>query len=146
MRSLSTPRPVRTIALVGLVCGGIAGTASALLAARAVAQVSNPSPQAVIEATHNPPLLTLPGEPLELSYGVFCAAAGVEDPEQGCAVTGSVFVRGAGRREYRELPLADRRSDGLHELATAVPDALASSATASSTTRCCAPPTGAGAS
>ena len=93
MRHLSSIGPARPVALVGLFCGAVVGIAAALLAGTATAHQVDASPQGVLEAAHNPPLLTLRGEPLELSYDVYCAPARVEDPEQVCDVSGSVFVR-----------------------------------------------------
>ena len=127
MRRLSSIRSARPVALAGLSCGAVVGIAAALLAGSATAQQADASPQAVLEATHNPPLLTLPGEPLELSYDVYCATAGVEDPEESCGVSGSLFVRPAGRGTFRELPLGETSSNGLRKLAAGVPDDLAAS-------------------
>ncbi len=127
MRRLSSIRFARPVALAGLSCGAVVGIAAALLAGSAIAQQADASPHALLEATHNPPLLTLPGEPLELSYDVYCASAGVEDPEQGCDVSGSVFVRSAGRGAFRELPLVERSATGLRKLVAHVPDDLATS-------------------
>ena len=126
MRRLSTLRRPRPATLAGLACGCTAGVVAVVLAGGAVAQLADSSPQAVLEATHNPPLLTLPGNPLELSYDVFCAPAGDEDPEQTCTADGSLFVRAAGRGAYQELHLTETHADGGRELATTVPEALAS--------------------
>jgi hypothetical protein len=125
MRRLSSTGLARPATLTGLVCGGLVGLASAMLAGGAIAQHADPTPRAVLEATHNPPFLTLPGEQLELSYQTHCAPAQVEDPERACDVSGSVFVRSGERGPFSQLPLVAQQSNGLHELVTTVPEDLA---------------------
>lgn len=61
--------------------------------------------KAVFDATHLPPLLTIPGDPVELRYDVHCLPAGVDVEERPCDVRGSVFVRRGLHGVYRELPL-----------------------------------------
>ena len=124
---LSSIRSTPPVALAGLSCGAVVGIAAALLAGSATAHQTDASPQPVLEATHDPPLLMLPDEPLELSYNVYCATAGVEDPEESCDVSGSVFARPAGRGAFRELPLVATSSNGLRTLVADVPDVIAAS-------------------
>jgi hypothetical protein len=80
----------------------------------------------VFDATHLPPLLTLPGEQVELSYDVHCAASGADDVDAGCDVRGTVFVRRAGDGPFDAVSLTGRRVDGLRQLVATVPDSLAS--------------------
>src|SRR5262249_26777123 len=115
---------VRPATLIGLLCGGLVGLAAAMLAGAAIAQLADATPQAVLEATHNPPLLTLTGEQLELSYQTHCAPAEVEDPGGACDMAGSVFVR-PEHGPFSELQLVARQSSGLHELVATVPETLA---------------------
>ncbi len=60
---------------------------------------------AVFDATHLPPLLTIPGEPMELRYDVHCLPAGVDVDAEPCDVRGTVFVRRGSLGAYRPLPL-----------------------------------------
>jgi hypothetical protein len=124
MRRLQSRR-ARAVAVAGLAAGSFVGVATALLVGSAVAQRSEATPGSVIDATHVPPLLTLAGEPVSLTWDVHCAQAGVEDPEQACETAGSVFVRPAGRGAYRELPLRELGMNGLRQLAAEVPQTLA---------------------
>ena len=80
----------------------------------------------MFDATHLPPLLTLPGEQVELSYEVHCAASGVDDVDAGCDVRGTVFVRGAGDGSFDAVPLTGRRVDGLRQLVATAPESLVS--------------------
>jgi hypothetical protein len=105
-------RAGRIAVVAGLLVGGIAGTTGAVVGAGAIAQNAPATPRAVIEATHLPPLLTVPGEPVALTFDVHCAPAGVEDPEQACQTVGSVFAREGDRGAFRELPLEERRANG----------------------------------
>jgi hypothetical protein len=121
MRTPSLDR--RHAALLTGVVGGCA-VASLLVAAvggTAVAQRSNVRAQAVFEATHLPPLLRLPGERVQLSYDVHCAHEGVEDPESGCKVTGTLFLRNGPRDRYRPYALEPTSVDGVRRLTAAVP-------------------------
>lgn len=121
MRTPSLNR--RHAALLTGVVGGCA-VASLLVAAvggTAIAQRPNERAQAVFEATHLPPLLRLPGERVQLSYDVHCAHEGVEDPESGCNVTGTLFLRNGPRDRYRPYPLEPTSVDGVRRLTAAVP-------------------------
>jgi hypothetical protein len=128
MRGLHHHRVARLAIVAGLLVGGIAGTTGVVVGASAIAESAPATPRAVIEATHLPPLLTLPGEPVALSFDVHCAPAGVEDPEQACQTVGSVFAREGNRGAFRELPLEEHRANGLRQLWTPVPESLAASA------------------
>src|SRR5262249_7007287 len=63
-------------------------------------------PSRRIDASHLPPLLTLPGEQVALRYDVYCAPPG-PDPEAGapCDAGGTVFVRPGTAGAFRPLPL-----------------------------------------
>lgn len=113
--------------LFGLLMGVAASVAVAAVAfgTTAIAQPEQAPPQALLEATHLPPLLVIPGERVKLAFDVHCAQAGVEDPEQACALGGSLFVRGSTAGPLRQLALAEDDAAGLRRLSAAVPDAVA---------------------
>ena len=107
---------------MGVVAG--CAVASLLVAAvgwTAVAQRPDKGARAVFEATHLPPLLRLPGEPVQLSYDVHCARGGEEDPESSCAVAGTVYLRTGSRGAFRPLRLKPTSVDGIRRLTAAVP-------------------------
>jgi hypothetical protein len=129
MRRLRIARPASNLArvapILGLIAGGVLGAVAIALAGSALAQRPDQRAQGVLEATHLPPLLTLPGERIDLAYDAHCATAGVEDPEQGCTVGGSVFLRSSARGVFRALPLTRGAPNGLPRLSAVVPDAIA---------------------
>jgi hypothetical protein len=125
MRRSRKVRHARLASLLGLLAGGAAGLAAIAFTSAAVAQHALATPQAILEATHLPPLLTLPGEPVRLTYDVHCIAAGVEDPEQRCETSGTVFVRAVGAPTFSAIPLEEQRVNGLHQLTTSVPSDIA---------------------
>jgi hypothetical protein len=88
MRRLHYVRRVRLAPILGLVAGGVLGAAAIAIVGPAVAQRPGEVAQGVLEATHVPPLLALPGERVDLAYDVHCASGGVDDPERGCSVGG----------------------------------------------------------
>jgi hypothetical protein len=110
--------------ILGLVAGVIAGTAAVALVGSAVAQRAPAIAPEVLEATHFPPLLTLPGERVDLTFDVHCAAPGTDDPEAACAVSGTLFARAAGRREFSVSRLTPRVEDGLRQLTAVASDQL----------------------
>ena len=126
MKGLRNSPGVRLAPILGLVAGGIVGVTAIALVGSAIAQRSPEASQAVLEATHLPPLLSLPGEQIDLAYDVHCASAGVDDPEQGCNVAGTLFLRTSGQEGFRTLPLQTGMSDGLRQLSAAVPGTLVS--------------------
>jgi hypothetical protein len=106
--------------------GGATSVALAAVAfgATAVAQPEQAPPRALLEATHLPPLLVMPGEHVKLGFDVHCAQAGVEDAEQPCELGGSLFVRnGAG--PFRRLALAEDDASGVRRVGAAVPADIA---------------------
>ena len=86
------------------VLGVVAGVVLALVAGRAVASHLTDVPlPPVLEATHLPPLLTRPGEQIELRYDVYCAEGDDEDPP--CAVDGTVFARAGTAGAFDTFPV-----------------------------------------
>ena len=126
MRRPTVARTALRPSVLGLLIGSVAVSAVAL-GTSAVAQTEHVAPAAVLEATHLPPLLVVPGEPVTLAFDVYCAQAGVDDPEQSCGVTGSLFLRRGSTGAFREEPLGEDDSGGLRRLTAAVPDAVAES-------------------
>ncbi len=114
------------LTVLGVVLGCAAGVASVTLGPAAAQQTSSEQ-RAVFDATHLPPLLTLPDERAELAYDVHCAAGDDEGAEAGCDVRGAVFVRTAGRGSFERLALSPQKSHGgSRQLAARVPDSLSS--------------------
>ena len=114
------------VLILGVVIGCAAGVASVTLGA-AAAQRTGPEQRAVFDATHLPPLLTMPDERAELAYDVHCAAGDDEGAEAGCDVRGAVFVRKAGRGSFERLALSARESDSSgRQLAARIPSSLSS--------------------
>ena len=108
--------------LAGVVAGCVLASLLAVIDGTAVAQRSRDgAARAVFEATHLPPLLTLAGERLDLSYDVHCAREGVENPETGCDIGGVVYIRKGPGDAFRALPLEPTSNDGLRRLTTTVP-------------------------
>ena len=77
------------VPVVGAVLGGAAGVASVTLASAAAQRATTGLP-AVFDVTHLPPLLTMPGEPIDLAYDVHCATRDTEAEVGGCDVHGAV--------------------------------------------------------
>jgi hypothetical protein len=113
------------LAICGLALGSTAGVAAVTFATAAAQQIPS-SPRAVLDATHVPPLLTVPGDDVELTYDVHCAPSGKDDVDEGCKAAGSVFIRPVDGGVYDEIPLARRGVDGDRQLVASVPDSLAS--------------------
>ena len=78
--------------------------AAGLLAAtsRAIVEAARTAPPRV-EATHLPPLLTLPGEAVTLRYDVYCVAA--DAPAASCDADGVVYARAGDAGPFEALPL-----------------------------------------
>ena len=113
------------VLILGVVIGCAAGVASITLGT-AAAQRTGAEQRAVFDATHLPPLLTMPDERAELAYDVHCAAGDDEGAEAGCDVRGAVFVRRAGRGSFERLALNARESDSGRQLAARIPSSLSS--------------------
>jgi hypothetical protein len=118
----------RLVGVAGIVAGALAGLATVLTTGTAIAHRLAPTPPApVLEATHLPPLLTVPGEQVELRYDVFCSAP--EDaPHAPCPAAGSVFVRSGSAGAFRELALEEDRSAAGGRLTADIPESIAGSA------------------
>jgi hypothetical protein len=118
----SHARPVIAGAVAGCVLAGVVA-----IGTTAVAQRTPADARAVFETTHSPPLLRLRDEPVRLVYDVHCAVEGVEDPEEGCAVEGTLHIRTAGDAAFRLLPLEPGSSAGTQQLVVTVPADVAAS-------------------
>jgi hypothetical protein len=127
--SILLPAGVRryTTALAGIVIGCALAALAIVVTGTAVAQRPSDTARAVFDANHLPPLLTLPGERVDLAYEVHCAYEGVEDPEAGCDVRGIVYLRTDPRTAYRALPLEPASENGLRVLTATVPADVAGS-------------------
>jgi hypothetical protein len=123
MRWFSAARRGLVVVCTALLAGGLCGIAAVALVASATARTASAS--AVFDVTHLPPLLTAPGDDLQLVYDVHCAAAGDEDPEAGCRVGGTVFARPAGGGSFRPIPLEQAAAGA--RLVASVPSDLARS-------------------
>jgi hypothetical protein len=121
------PRLARLLAPSGAALGLAAGLSLAALAAATPSrseEAATPARPSEIEVTHFPPLLTVPGERLELRFDAYCLPANADDAERPCRARGSVFVRSGDRGPFTELPLRpDPRTSG--RLHATVPEALA---------------------
>ncbi|HET8968066.1 MAG TPA: hypothetical protein VFN06_01405, partial [Gaiellaceae bacterium] len=111
--------------ILGVVIGSAGGVASVALGT-AAAQRSVPEQRATFDATHLPPLLTMPDERSELAYDVHCAAGSDLGAEAGCAVHGALFVRTAGRGSFERIALGLRESSSARQLVARVPSSLSS--------------------
>src|SRR5262245_38889980 len=121
MRIPVLARNARASAL-GLLAGSIVPVLVVLVGAPAIAQRADVSPQAILEATHLPPLLALQGERITLAFDVHCARAGVEDPEVGCEPRGTVFLHSGTTGAFRPVPMESAVTDGMRQLRAVVPD------------------------
>jgi hypothetical protein len=108
---------------------GISISAAAIVVGgAALAQRSPLVPGAVFEATHLPPLLVLPGEPVQLTYDVDCLAEGVDDAEARCEVAGSLYLRVKAGGDFEKLPLQQADAGGVRQLTAIVPDSFVAAA------------------
>jgi hypothetical protein len=113
--------------LVGIFAGCAAAALAVALGSSAVAQPASSEAHAVFDATHLPPLLTLPGERPRLTYDVHCALEGVDDPERGCDVAGTLFFRAGSRGGFRVRTLEPSPAAGVRQLAATLPADIAAS-------------------
>jgi hypothetical protein len=118
-----------TPSLAGLLLGSGLAACVVLVSAGAIAiaQSTPADPQAVLEASHLPPLLTIPGERVQLAFDVHCAREGVADPEQSCPVVGSLYLRAGASGHFEAMPLQEVRSDGVRRLTAVVPSGTTNS-------------------
>lgn len=87
--------------------GGAAGIAAGILGGIALTSVSagglpSPSVPDLVDAAHVPPLLTLPGEPINLRYAIVCSP---RDDGQPCDGSGEVYVRAGQSGPFQQLAL-----------------------------------------
>jgi hypothetical protein len=89
--------------------GGAAGIAAGVIGGVVLTSVSaagpSPPPEAaapIIDATHVPPLLTRPGEPVRLRYAIVCAP---RDDGLPCDGSGTVYIRRGESGRLQALPL-----------------------------------------
>ena len=127
MRRYSLDRRRFASALAGIAAGCALAVLVATVAATAVARQSTTGARAVFDATHLPPLLTLPGERVPLVYDVHCSPDGIEDPERACAVGGTVHLRTGAHGPFRALQLERSSNDGIRQLTATVPREIAAS-------------------
>jgi hypothetical protein len=121
------------LAVAGLAgtLAGLAGAAVLLLGPASGATGSPPAPPAldparIIDATHVPPVITLPGEPVTLRYDIYCPPpAGSQGDE--CDAAGTVYVRTGDTGAFRPVPLTlDRHAAEGRWAARVPPDAARS--------------------
>jgi hypothetical protein len=130
MHRLSVVPPARIAGVVVALAGAAAGVTTVGIAKATLAESAPSAPPTTLEAAHLPPLLTLPGEGIELEYEAFCVPAEAVDDGGGeapCDVSGAVFVRSEPGGEFSELPLAPSTTGRAGHLGVDVPEALASS-------------------
>jgi len=110
--------------------GGAAGIAAGVIGGIVLTSVSAAGPApvsrtpALIDATHVPPVLRLPGEPVRLRYGLVCAP---RDDGRPCDGEGTVYLRAGRSGPFRPYPFqrGDESRDGRYFLD--VPAAVADS-------------------
>ena len=81
----------------------------------------------VLDATHLPPLLTMPDESVELRYDIVCLAGDDVDGDLPCDASGAVFVRAGAAGPFRELPLLVDPQSVEGRYVAAVPKEIAGS-------------------
>jgi hypothetical protein len=119
-KTISARRRGRAPLALGMLAVALGAACGTLLVA-ATAGAHDPAappdrdPATILDATHVPPLLTVPGEPVTLRYDVICAAPG-DDPFSGapCDAGGRVYLRegDAGPFTPVELDRADTYVEG----------------------------------
>ena len=114
--------------------GAVAGLAAAavLLLGPASGAIGDlPGPPAldaarIIDATHVPPVLTVPGEPVTLRYDVYCPPP-EGAPGDECDAAGTVYVRAGDAGTFRPFPLGLDRHAAEGRWAARVPADIARS-------------------
>src|SRR5215213_3868422 len=109
--------------------GGAAGIAAGVTGGVALTSVSAAAPPvrpvdppAFVDATHVPPLLTVPGEPITLRYAIVCPP---RDDGLPCDGAGTVYLRTGSSGRFRAYPLTRRDESGDGRYALAVPTGVA---------------------
>ena len=118
--------PARVTATLGAIVGLVAGSAAVAGAERSGESPGSQHPE--IEATHLPPLLTLEGEDVSLSYDAFCVSEETDTGAAGCELEGTAFVRAERRGPFEAIALTPVASDAGRRLVAHVPAALAGNA------------------
>src|SRR5262245_15853329 len=101
--------------------GGAAGIAAGIIGGVALTSVSaaGPAPSipvpAFVDAAHVPPVLTVPGEPVQLRYAIICPP---RDDALACDGSGTVYLRPGTSGTFRAYPLLrdDDSKDGRYYL------------------------------
>jgi hypothetical protein len=119
-------------AVAGLALGALLGSWFVVGPGRALAEQEIGAAKPVLDATHLPPLLTIPGEEVVLRYDMHCAAVseGAEEaaPESGgCNPGGTVNVRAGMSGPFQPLHLAIDPGAAEGRWAARLPAAIASS-------------------
>ncbi|MFN2470443.1 MAG: hypothetical protein ABR583_05535 [Gaiellaceae bacterium] len=127
MRASGSSRRAALAAVLGICTGAIVGGALLFASPAAEGDANDrPSldPARLIDAAHVPALLTVPGEPVELRYDIYCPPP---DGHEGapCDASGSVFVRRGAAGPFRELPLVLDEGAPEGRYVARVPAALA---------------------
>jgi hypothetical protein len=131
MRSRPRSMPARPPLppLLAVVLGVLSG---ALLVALVGAPISrsdgpdNARAASSVEVTHVPPLLTAPGETVELAYDAYCLPAETDD-DLPCHATGSVHARTGAQGAFIEIPLRRDRFAPESRLVAILPERIARS-------------------
>jgi hypothetical protein len=93
----------RLTAVLGFSCGvAVGGIALAVAAVGAAVHATIPD-AALRDVLHTPPSLVEQGQEMELRFDVVCQADSLGTP---CTPAGTVFARGSGELEYRQIALA----------------------------------------
>ena len=114
--------PARLVLVLGLLAGTVVGVGTVALASPRNA-LETGSTQTVLEASHLPPLLTVPGEDVVLRFETTCLTPGAGESAAGCRATGTVVAREGARGEPVELALEPAEGGVLR---ARVPASLAS--------------------
>ena len=101
--------------------GGAAGIAAGVIGGVVLTSVSTAGPTPVaagpvlIDATHVPAVLTLPGEPIRLRYGLVCTPRADGLP---CDGSGTVYLRAGQAGSFRPYALerGEESKDGRYYL------------------------------
>ncbi len=124
--------PVRAGALLGGAAGLVLAVALVLVGGTGRGQADHTpagrgSPPPLLDVAHTPPLLTVPGEPVELRYDIYCPPP-TGARSDACDAAGTVFVRAGASGPFaaQELALDRRAAEGRY--VARVPAAIAGAA------------------
>ena len=123
MRRGKSLRRRLAVLVLGVVVGCAAGVASVTLGEPPRRSRTGIAQRAVFDATHLPPLLTMPDERAELAYDVHCAAGDDEEPRLAATSAAPSSSAGPERGSFERLALSARESGGSgRQLAARVPE------------------------